>query len=514
MVGGSATSIATAANLNGTISFSTIADNPYYATDTNSCAIQVNNLTVAGNYEFGTYYDTSGDVMVARRTLGSSNWTTYSTGFSATDISDDHNVIAIAVDSAGIMHLSWDMHNQVLNYATSNTAVTGSTLNSIDFTKATASNAPTLFASSGSTTNEVTYPQFYSIPNSSDLLFTYRNGGSGGGSGNGNQYFDVYDPSTKTFTNNFAINGEQTSVNAYLNSIVFVPKAGGGENLLASWTWRATPAWQSNSNILFAQSPDNGATWYKQGGATKYGLPIIQNTSAGGQANQIAQVVENIPQNSSFINETGMTADANGNPFIATYLAPGSNATKAVSATNNPNLQYMLYYYTGSTWAQSQISHRTSDTAFDTSAADVRDLGRPLVLIDAQGRVLVVTRSEDTAMGSFSNASTPGNDVVIYYNTVASLDSASPAAWQSITLDTTNMGSWEPTYDHALWDSQNTLDLMFEPLGLTGQTGSTLQVLQWDEQAYFATVPEPASLTLAGVAMSMGLLARRRRVGL
>ncbi|MGN6625298.1 MAG: BNR-4 repeat-containing protein, partial [Tepidisphaeraceae bacterium] len=277
-----------------------------------------------------------------------------------------------------------------------------------------------------------------------------------------------------------------------------------------SWTWRASPAYQTNSNIMFAQSPDNGATWYKQGGTTAYGQPIIQNTSAGGNANQVAQVIQNIPQNSSLINQTSMTADANGNPFIATWLAPGSDASKPASATNNPDRNYMLYYYTGSQWRSSQVTNRTSDNAFDTSAADVRDLGRPVVLIDAQGRVLVVTRSEDTAMGSFNKAATPNNDIVVYWNTVASLNSASPAAWQSITLDTTNMGSWEPTYDHALWDSQNKLALFFEPTGLSGQSSSTLKVLQWDEQSYFAAVPEPTSAAFLGV-IALGALGRRKR---
>ncbi|MGN6505590.1 MAG: BNR-4 repeat-containing protein [Tepidisphaeraceae bacterium] len=504
--------VAMADALSDSINFSTIATNPYYSVDTNSCAIQVNNLTTAGGYQFAGYYDTSGHVMIARRASGASTWSTFDSGFTATssELSDDHNVIALAVDSAGAMHLSWDMHNQSLNYAVSNASVLQSNLSSIGFTRQTSSNAPSLFPSSGATTNEVTYPQFYSIPGSSNLLFTYRNGGAGGGSGNGNQYVNLYNPTTKTWTNNFFVNGEQTSVNAYMISMVFVPKTGGGNNLLASWTWRASPAYQTNSNIMFAQSPDNGVTWYKQGGTTAYGQPIIQNTSAGGNANQVAQVIQNIPQNSSLINQTSLTADVNGNPFIATWLAPGSDASKPVSATNNPDRNYMLYYYTGSQWRSSQVTNRTSDNAFDTSASAVRDLGRPVVLIDAQGRVLVVTRSEDTAMGSVNKAATPNNDIVVYWNTVASLNSASPAAWQSITLDTTNMGSWEPTYDHALWDSQNKLALFFEPTGLSGQSSSTLKVLQWDEQSYFAAVPEPTSAAFLGV-VALGALSRRKR---
>ena len=487
------------------VTFSTLAANAYGAGDVNSCAIALNNLTTVGNFQFAAYYDTGNNIVIGRRTVGTPTWQTYSTGISvlASEITDDHNIIAIAVDSGGFLHMSWNMHNVTLNYAISNAAVTGATLGSVAFTKQTAALAPTLFPSSGTTTNEVTYPTFYNIPGSSNLLFAYRNGGAGGGSGNGNQYFNIYNPATKTFSNNLVINGIQTSVNAYLNNLVYTST----RNLLMSWTWRATSNWQTNSNIMFAQSPDNGTSWYKQGGTTSYTLPIIQT---GSPATSVAQIIENIPQNSSFINQTSMAVDAADNPFIASYWAPGWNTT---TNSGNPNRQYMLAYYTGSQWKTSQISNRTSDAAIDTSGAAVRDLGRPIVLTDAKGHVLVVTRSENSAMGSYSNPATANNDIVVYYNTVASLDSATPAAWQSVILDTANMGAWEPTYDSALWAAQGKLNLLYEPIGLTGQTTGTLKVLEWDAAAYFASVPEPTSAVLLSIAGLMCLCRPPRRQG-
>ncbi len=66
-----------------------------------------------------------------------------------------------------------------------------------------------------------------------------------------------------------------------------------------------------------------------------------------------------------------MTVDNNDNPIVATYWAPGTtgstNSTLPPNGTtNNPNRQYMLVYYDGTQWRTSQISERTSDTAFDT----------------------------------------------------------------------------------------------------------------------------------------------------
>jgi autotransporter-associated beta strand protein len=467
----------------GTTSLSVLGTNGYYTADTNSCAIAVNNIwtDTASNYQFAAYYTSASEIMIARRQVGAAAWQVYDSGIADSTVSDDHDVIAIAVDSAGYMHMSWGMHNITLQYAISNSPVTGATLSSIQFTIQTASNDSSLFPNSGADTNEVTYPQFYTIPNSSNLLFTYRNGGSGGGSGNGNQYFDVYNPSSKTFSHNFVINGELTSVNAYLNRMVFDSNG----NLLMSWTWRATPNWQTNSNIMFAESPDVGETWFQQGGSLQYTLPIIQS---GTPASSVAQVIENIPQNSSFINQTSMTVDNSNNPLIATYLAPNSG---------NPNRQYVLYYYSGGQWRSTQVTNRTSDTAVDTSGSDVRDLGRPIVLVDKQGRVLVIGRSEDTSMGSFANTTTPNNDLVVYYCT--NLSSGNPT-WNSFTLNTTDLGEYEPTYDQNLWQSQNELSLFFEPVGLTGEQSGAVQTLDWNEQEYFApTVATAAAASISPV---------------
>src|SRR6478672_7574887 len=103
------------------VTLSTVAANGYAAGDINSCAIQVNNLTTVGTHQFIAYYDNNRNVMIGRRDVGSSTWSTYTTPYSVAsgEITDDHNIIAIAVDGNGLMHLSWNMHNQALNYAVS-----------------------------------------------------------------------------------------------------------------------------------------------------------------------------------------------------------------------------------------------------------------------------------------------------------------------------------------------------------------------------------------------------------
>jgi hypothetical protein len=501
---------------NGTVTFIPLATNAYGTDDLNSCGIIRDNLVTIDGYQFVAYYsyntpgrsgDSSGTIELARRAVGSTTWTTVDTkitvtvgtnGVSADSIItngiDDHDVIAMAVDGNGDMHISWGMHNVALNYDISSNSVIGSTF-APTFVQQTATNDPALFSAfTASGIDQPTYPEFYYAENSNgtpngNLVFDFRNpaSASGGGSGNGNTYFTTYTSSTKTFADpEEVLDGGDTSVNGYQNGLVYTSTG----NLLMSWTWRATPTYQTNEDEMFAQSPDNGVTWYQQGGTTPYTLPIVQSQVVGTTSAQVAQIVENIPQNSSLINQSWMTVDKNNNPVIATWLTPNGNAVTG----GDPNRQYELYYYTGTQWEASQISNRQNDDGYDTSGNDVRDLARPVVVVDNSNRVLVVTRSEDSGLiGGAMPTTLTGNNIVVYWNTMASLDSANPAAWNAITLDTANMGEWEPTYDQLLWNSTNTLDLFYEPVGLSGETSATAQILQWNEPQFFSTLSNASS---------------------
>ena len=324
----------------------------YAGSDTNSCAIDHNNLISFGNYQYIAYYGPDTDpsssgtqnaIYLSRRTLGTTTWSapinsgiTITGTSSTTGVNDDHDVIAMGIDPNGYMHMSWDMHNVTLNYAITTASVTGSTFNPTFNNLTTGTRPPTLFASDpadaggASRVNEVTYPEFFNVPGTNQLIFSYRNGGAGGGSGNGNQYIDAYTPNASnpsqpgTWTNTFMVNGEQTSVNAYLNGFVYDSH----NNLLTTWTWRASPAWQTNSNIMFAQSPDNGLTWYKQGGITQYPLvadPPAAIIQTGSPSALVGQVVKVLPQNTSFINQTTMTVDIRDRPIVATYSGAGND---------------------------------------------------------------------------------------------------------------------------------------------------------------------------------------------
>ena len=138
--------------------------------------------------------------------------------------------------------------------------------------------------------------------------------------------------------------------------------------------------------------------------------------------------------------------------MMATWWAPKT-------AEGDFTRQYMLVYYDGKSWKQSPITKRPNEPK--QSDATVRDLGRPLALVDKNNRVYVVLNYKER------------NHVV----TLAT--SANKVDWQLTDLTTESVGIWEPTCDRELWQRENKLHLLHQPVGL-GQTTSPISVLEVD----------------------------------
>jgi hypothetical protein len=162
-----------------------------------------------------------------------------------------------------------------------------------------------------------------------------------------------------------------------------------------------------------------------------------------------------------------MTIDAAGRPEIAAWWSP--EIARGIATR-----QYMLVWNDGKTWQVSQVSHRDATEANDPTAAKVREMGRPLVLTDRDGRTIVVTR----AAAAGRPVQDESNRLTVYW-------SKDRVHWAHAPLSDINLGVWEPTYDAALWQSQNKLALFFQPSGL-GNVTAPISVLTWDEADFFA----------------------------
>jgi hypothetical protein len=101
-------------------------------------------------------------------------------------------------------------------------------------------------------------------------------------------------------------------------------------------------------------------------------------------------------------------------------------------------------------------------------------MSRPVVLVDADNRILVVL-SEHQRGGGIS---------------IAYSESAARDDWKFIDLSKERMGRWEPRCDPIRWQRDGIVSIYYEPEG----TDSELMdagVFEWDARSYFKNNPSP-----------------------
>ncbi len=267
-----------------------------------------------GDEQYISYYDGDGYLVLGKRKLNSDQWTLQRTQYKG-NVKDAHNIISMMLDGDGYLHLSFDHHGHKLNYCRS----------TAPYTLELGDKEPMTGVDEGN----VTYPEFYPL-NGGDLLFVYRSGSSG----RGNLVMNRYSVKEKKWyrVQDVLIDGEDQR-NAYWQ--LYVDEQG---TIHLSWVWRETWHVETNHDLCYARSYDNGVTWYKANGK-KYDLPIRYNN---------AEYACRIPQNSELINQTSMSADASGNPYIATYWRDPDSEVP----------QYRIVWHDGQMWHNRQVSDR------------------------------------------------------------------------------------------------------------------------------------------------------------
>ena len=120
-------------------------------------------MTSFNGTQFTSYYDSLGNVILAKRTLGTDSWEVNKTQYKG-NVEDAHNSISIAVDGNGYEHMVWNNHSNPLNYCLS--------VDSLSLTMGVKQSM------TGSPESGFTYPEFFRMPDG-DLIFIYRDGYSG-----------------------------------------------------------------------------------------------------------------------------------------------------------------------------------------------------------------------------------------------------------------------------------------------------------------------------------------------
>jgi hypothetical protein len=371
----------------------------------NTVIFRKNSLCTYRNIQYIAYYDANGVMTLGKRTLDKTNWMIRPTYFKG-DVTDAHRSISIITDGDGYLHCSWNHHGNKLNYCRS--VAPGS----LEMTAA--------MPMTGIAETNVTYPEFYSLPNG-NLIFLYRDGQSG----QGNLVVNSYDTKTKKWQqlHSNLIDGEKKR-NAYWQACVDTKGT-----IHISWVWRESPDVSSNHDMCYARSTDAGITWENSKGE-KYNLPI--NAAS-------AEYICKIPQKSELINQTSMYADEDGHPFIASYWKDKGDSIP----------QYHILYKTGEQWKIQNTRFRR--TAFSLSGAGTKriPISRPQVISFKKGKnnaVILIFRDEER-----------DNKVTVAINRNIDINK-----WQFRDLTNSGVGSWEPTYDTELWKQKKQLHLFVE----------------------------------------------------
>lgn len=275
----------------------------------------------------------------------------------------------------------------------------------------------------GKKEKKVTYPEFYRLSNG-NLLFLYRDGKSGAG----DLMMNHYDLITKQWTQrqDAFIHGERKQ-NAYWQMCT---DAKGGIHI--AWVWRVHGGVETNHDMGYAKSLDEGKTWQKSNGEM-YRLPITAGS---------AEYAAHIPQRHELINTTAMCADTKGHPYIATYFRP--------KGTKVP--QYHLIYHDGNKWHISKISHRKTPFSLSGGGTKRLPMSRPLIVAD-------VSESMEKAYIFFRDTER-GNRV-----SVAICNDLSKQKWQLENLTDFSVGMWEPSYDTELWKQSKIFNIYVQKVG-------------------------------------------------
>lgn len=256
-------------------------------------------LTEQGR-QYVAYYDVRRRLTVASRALDAAAWEFVelprTTGW------DSHNSIAMALDAGGHLHLSGEMHCVPLVYFRMQRPHDLASLERM----------PGMV---GRNEARCTYPKFIRGAEN-ELVFTYRDGGSG----NGNQWFNVYDPAERVWRR--LLERPLTDGEGQRNAYFVGPLRGPDGYFHLCWVWRETPDAATNHDLCYARSKDM-RRWERSDGR-ELALPVTLATS---------EVVDPVPVNGGMVNgNTLIGFDSRKRPILSYHKFDGRGFTQIYNA--------------------------------------------------------------------------------------------------------------------------------------------------------------------------------------
>lgn len=219
--------------------------------------------------QFVAYFDANRQMTIGHRELGKV-WRYYKVdswlGW------DSHNYVTMELDAKGHLHVMGNMHADPLEYFKTSEPLN---IRSLKRMPVMVDNA---------LEQRMTYPIFM-VNKKEELLVKYRDGGSG----NGNEIYNIYDTKTQRWSRlhaNQFLDG-QGQMSGYFEG----PTKGPDGYFHLIWVWRNTPNAATNHSLSYARSPDL-VTWEDSNG-NKLPLPLTLKDT---------EVVDPVPPGAGMIN--------------------------------------------------------------------------------------------------------------------------------------------------------------------------------------------------------------------
>lgn len=258
-------------------------------------------LHTVGENQFVAYYDQDRRMTIAMRKLGETTWQKYT--FNSMASWDSHESIRLALDEEQHIHIAGNMHNDPLEYYRTKRPLDVQSFERV-YTMV-----------DSATEQSCTYPEFLHNAQG-QLLFTYREGGSG----DGNTYVNRYNVKNKTWERLVStplLDGEGKR-----NAYIVGPTLGPDGYWHLVWVWRDTPDAATNHHISYARTRDM-VTW-ENGAGEELTLPIRLTAET---------VVDPIPTYGGLVNNnTKVGFDNKNRPVVVYHKYDPKGATQLYNA--------------------------------------------------------------------------------------------------------------------------------------------------------------------------------------
>lgn len=283
-------------------------------------------LLSQGKRQYIAYYNAERNMVVGQRELDDEKFslhilkrTTRETAAGTSTILgwDSHNFVTLGIDRQGFIHLSGNMHACPLTYFRSTKPNDISSLEQV-------------MEMTGANEKRCTYPHFV-LTREGDLLFHYRDGGSG----DGNEIYNTYSVDTKKWSR--LLDTPLTYGEGLMNAYQSEPTLMADNWYHVYWVWRDTPDCSTNHDLSYMKSPDM-KNWYNAFGE-KIKMPATLSDKS--------IIVDPIPVKGGIINLAArLCLDENNKPLFAYHKYDQSG-----------NLQFYVAQISNKQWISKQITN-------------------------------------------------------------------------------------------------------------------------------------------------------------